>query len=291
MKILFFGTEDFSAASLEALIDSGFDVAAVITKPDAPKGRGHKLTEPLVKRIAVSHDIPVWQPAKLNDIHGDIKALQPVAGVLVSYGRIIPQSIIDLFTPGIINVHPSLLPAYRGPSPIESAILNGDDTTGISIMRLSSKMDAGPVYHQVEHTLSGTETKPYLYKMLAEIGASELVKVLPEILNGSLTPREQNDELASYCNLLNKNDGVLDPSTMTAIDAERKVRAYLGFPKTRLNLFGHNVIITKASVAKEVEFHTDIRCHDGSVLRIEQLVGKSGKTMSTEAFVMGYLKK
>ena len=133
-RIIFFGTEEFCAISLQALINSGFNVAAVVTKPDSKKGRGQKLVPPTVKLIAQKHNIPVWQPKRLSEITENIRQLQPVSGVLVSFGKIIPSSIIDLFSPGIINVHPSKLPTYRGPSPIESAILNGDGQTGVSLM-------------------------------------------------------------------------------------------------------------------------------------------------------------
>ena len=134
----------YSLITLEALVEEEFNVVCVITKPDTKRGRGHKLTEPPVKTFAKSHNIPVLQPSKVSEITDYIKQLQPVTGVLVAYGKIIPQSIIDLFTPGIINVHPSLLPKYRGPSPIESAIVNRDTKTGVSIMQLDSKMDARP---------------------------------------------------------------------------------------------------------------------------------------------------
>ena len=164
--ILFFGTDLFSAATLGSLIEAEYTIGAVITKPDSKSGRGQKLTKPLVAQIAEAHGIPVWQPIKLLDISNDITALNTasneVVGVLSSFGRIVPQSIIDLFPLGIINIHPSLLPLYRGPSPIETAIENGDQQTGVSIMKLSAEMDAGPIYAQQVYVLDGTETQPYL---------------------------------------------------------------------------------------------------------------------------------
>jgi methionyl-tRNA formyltransferase len=215
-RIIFFGTEAFSADALRALIASNFNVVAVVTKPDQPKGRGHKLTEPLVKTIAREHDIPVWQPTKLADVAEQITSLQPVAGVLVSYGKIIPQSIIDLFTPGIINVHPSLLSRYRGPSPIEAAIIHHDNQTGVTIMQLSAAMDAGPIYAQHIIPLDHTETKPALYATLSHIGNQLLIDTLPDILSGALTPTPQNDADATYCSLLSKQDGLLNPAELTA---------------------------------------------------------------------------
>lgn len=243
--IIFFGTEDFSAASLQALIDRGFPIAAVVTKKDTKKGRGQALIPPAVKVIALQHDIPVWQPTHLSEITDKITELQPVTGVLVSFGKIIPQQIIDLFTPGIINVHPSHLPAYRGPSPIESAILNGDAATGISIMQLSARMDAGPVYHYAQHELTGTETQSGLYQTLAHYGAQELVSVLPAILSGQCRATPQEETTATYCHLLKKSDGFIDWKD-SAVKIERQIRAYNVWPGTRAELSGIESIITGA---------------------------------------------
>lgn len=287
-RIIFFGTEAFSADALRALIASNFNVVAVVTKPDQPKGRGHKLTEPLVKTIAREHDIPVWQPTKLADVAEQITSLQPVAGVLVSYGKIIPQSIIDLFTPGIINVHPSLLPRYRGPSPIEAAIMHRDNQTGVTIMQLSAAMDAGPIYAQRIIPLDHTETKPALYATLSRIGNQLLVDTLPDILSGALTPTPQNDADATYCSLLSKQDGLLDPADLTAVQAEARVRAFLGFPRTRLPLGDQTLIITRAHVSKTAETPLSVQFSDGNYLAPDELIAPSGKTMPAEAFLRGH---
>ena len=287
-RIIFFGTEAFSADALRALIASNFNVVAVVTKPDQPKGRGHKLTEPLVKTIAREHDIPVWQPTKLADVAEQITSLQPVAGVLVSYGKIIPQSIIDLFTPGIINVHPSLLPRYRGPSPIEAAIMHRDNQTGVTIMQLSAAMDAGPIYAQRIIPLDHTETKPALYATLSRIGNQLLIDTLPDILSGALTPTPQNDADVTYCSLLSKQDGLLDPADLTAVQAEARVRAFLGFPRTRLPLGDQTLIITRAHVSKTAETPLSVQFSDGNYLAPDELIAPSGKTMTAEAFLRGH---
>ena len=287
-RIIFFGTEAFSADALRALIASNFNVVAVVTKPDQPKGRGHKLTEPLVKTIAREHDIPVWQPTKLADVAEQITSLQPVAGVLVSYGKIIPQSIIDLFTPGIINVHPSLLSRYRGPSPIEAAIIHHDNQTGVTIMQLSAAMDAGPIYAQRIIPLDHTETKPALYATLSRIGNQLLVDTLPDILSGALTPTPQNDADVTYCSLLSKQDGLLDPADLTAVQAEARVRAFLGFPRTRLPLGDQTLIITRAHVSKTAETPLSVQFSDGNYLIPNELIAPSGKTMPAEAFLRGH---
>ena len=287
-RIIFFGTEAFSADALRALIASNFNVVAVVTKPDQPKGRGHKLTEPLVKTIAREHDIPVWQPTKLADVAEQITSLQPVAGVLVSYGKIIPQSIIDLFTPGIINVHPSLLPRYRGPSPIEAAIMHRDNQTGVTIMQLSAAMDAGPIYAQHIIPLDHTETKPALYATLSHIGNQLLIDTLPDILSGALTTTPQNDADVTYCSLLSKQDGLLDPADLTAVQAEARVRAFLGFPRTRLPLGDQTLIITRAHVSKTAETPLSVQFSDGNYLAPDELIAPSGKTMTAEAFLRGH---
>lgn len=287
-KIIFFGTEDFSLTALTALIEGGYDIAAVVTKPDSRKGRGQQLTPPSVKVLATRHNIPVWQPTKLSEIAEGVKKLQPVTGVLVSYGKIIPLSIIELFTPGIVNVHPSLLPLYRGPSPIESAILNGDDTTGVSIMQLASAMDAGPVYTAKTNTLSGNETRPELYHTLAIVGSSLLLEALPRIIDGSLTPFPQDDSRAVYCQLLQKKDSLIDGALLSAAQAERHVRAYLDFPKSKILFHEHTLVVTKAHVSVHQKTPLDILCQDGAYLVIDELIAPSGRRMDAAAFVRGY---
>ncbi|MDO4773947.1 MAG: methionyl-tRNA formyltransferase [Candidatus Saccharibacteria bacterium] len=287
-KIIFFGTESYSLVTLQTLVERGFSIAAVITKPDAPKGRGHKLLPPPVKTFALEHGIPVWQPTKLRDIADDIAALRPVAGVLVAYGKIIPQSIIDLFTPGIINVHPSLLPRYRGPSPIEAAIANGDSETGVSIMQLDAAMDAGPVYAQTHRPLDGSETKPALYDELFAAGSDLLADILPDIINGNLTPTAQNHDAATYCQLLDKNQSLITPAAMTAVQADAHVRAHLGFPRTKISINGTERIITKTHIAAAPQTSLDQHCADGRFLIIDELIAPSGKTMTAEAFLRGH---
>jgi methionyl-tRNA formyltransferase len=287
-KIVFFGTEDFSLVALQGLIDEGYSIAGVVTKPDSKKGRGQKLVSPSVKTLAIAHNIPVWQPQKLREISDNIRALGPVTGVLVSYGKIIPQSTIDLFEPGIINVHPSLLPKYRGPSPIESAIAHGDSETGVAIMQLSAAMDAGPVYKQVLHSLDDTETQPELYRTLAQKGTHLLLQVLPQIIDGSLHPTPQDDAQATYCQLLTKEDAWLDLSQLDAADAERAIRAHLGFPKSKLQFGDHTIIVTKAHTSTAKKTPLDFVCQDDAFLSVDELIAPSGRRMDAEAFLRGY---
>jgi methionyl-tRNA formyltransferase len=287
--IIFFGTDTFSANALRSLIEAEYKISAVVTKPDSKSGRGQQLVAPLVKQIAEEHGIPVWQPTKLIDISDDIKSLGDVVGVLSSYGRIVPQAIIDLFNPGIINIHPSLLPLYRGPSPIETALVNGDSQTGVSIMKLTAEMDAGPVYAQEVYKLDGTETAPELYETLSALGGRMLIETLPSIIEGNLLPSPQANA-AIYCYLLKKEDALLNPDEMTAIQAERQVRAYLAFPKTKLPYRNESIIVTKAHVATGETSDKDlvVAFKDDSYLVIDELIAPSGKRMSGQAFKNGY---
>jgi methionyl-tRNA formyltransferase len=291
--IVFFGTDQFSAVSLRQLISSGFAIGAVVTKPDSRKGRGRELQASIVKHIAIEHSIPVLQPVEMSEIVEPLVALttelgESPVGVLVSYGKIIPQSVIDLFQPGIINVHPSLLPKYRGPSPIETAIYNGDAETGVTIMQLSAAMDAGPIYSQTMYSLTGTAAAPELELELAQAGAEQLVASLPGIIDGSLPAHPQDDSIATYCSLLRKQDSIIDPALMTAAQAERQVRAYLAFPKTKVTIAGHSVVVTKAHVSFEGSSILDMQCRDGQFLNIDELIGPSGKAMNAKAFLNGY---
>ncbi|HSW91000.1 MAG TPA: methionyl-tRNA formyltransferase [Candidatus Saccharimonadales bacterium] len=286
--IVFFGTEEHSLIALRGLVDAGLPIAAVVTKPDAAKGRGKKLTPPAVKVYADAHSIAVWQPTRLKEITEDIKKLDNPIGVLVSYGKIIPKKTLEVFTPGIINVHPWLLPKYRGPSPIESAIVNRDNKTGVTIMRLISAMDAGPIYQQVPYVLDFTETKPELYNTLFTLGTHLLISKLPAIVSGELQPMPQDDNNATYCALLSKEDGDLDLTTLTPGEAEARVRGYLGYPRTRVTIGNHTIIITKAHGVMTQKTPLDLMCANGAFLSIDELIAPSGKTISAAEFLRGY---
>lgn len=298
--ILFFGTEDFSALTLEALIAHDFTIGAIITKPDARRGRHGAVAKPRVKEIGEAHNIPVWQPVKLSDIAHDIAEFDSPVGVLVSFGKIIPQSIIDLFKPGIINLHPSLLPKYRGPSPIESAILNGDETTGISIMQLSAAMDAGPVYLQESHSLTQAETAPELYDTLGTRGSHMLIQALPRIIDSTLTPLPQDDTVASYCSLLKKQDGLINWNK-PATQLEREIRAYKDWPGSRTTIADIELIITSAQVTTDIvglpgthttEDNTTLCIQTSDqALRLLTVKPIGKKEMPIQAFLAGYSHK
>lgn len=288
--LVFFGTEDFSLPTLQALIEKGCSISAVVTKPDTKRGRGRVLSSPAVKKLALSSGIEILQPEKLADIADELASAGSDHAVLVSYGKIVPADIIDIFKGGIINIHPSLLPKYRGPSPIEAVILNGDSKTGVSLMKLTPKMDAGGVYKQETVELNGTETKPELYDRLSRIGADLLIDSLEEIINGTLQPIEQNEEGATYTKLLAKADGNIDWSS-EADGIERSIRAFLGYPKSKALIFNQEVIILKARVAgSSDDGELVMKCGQG-FLEIQELIAPSGRIMNGGDFKRGYFKQ
>ena len=197
-KILFFGNEQLgtglstTAPTLQALIAEGYDITGVIVA-QKDIGKSRKSKEQEIVQLAESHNIPVFAPTKLADIRDDLVAMKAEAGVLIAYGKMVPQSIIDIFPNGIINIHPSLLPLHRGSTPIESVILGGDTKTGVSLMQLAAEMDAGPVYSQTTIELNGDETKQVLADELQRLGAEMLIRDLPKILDRTLLPTKQDD--------------------------------------------------------------------------------------------------
>lgn len=208
-------------------------------------------------------------------------------GVLASFGVLIPSSVLEVFEPeGILNIHPSLLPLYRGASPIESAILDGASEFGVSVMKLVSKMDAGPIYYQTKLTNLPLE-KDAIYKALAEAGAKWLV----ENLNNLPTPVPQDDAKATFCGKLDKSMSVLTPETDTAEKTLRKIVAFQIFPKPKYEFFGVNCIILEAHILKQGETALiSLPCADGQILAIDRLQPEGRKVMDAKSFVNGYAK-
>jgi methionyl-tRNA formyltransferase len=292
-KLVFFGNERLATGvstdvpALRALLKAGYEVAVVVanhTEGVSRQQRGLEIVE-----VAHAYHIPVLIPDKLEDVAERLAKTGAHAGVLVAFGKIIPQSVIDIFPKGIINIHPSLLPKYRGPTPVETAILDGADQTGVSLMALSAKMDAGAVYLQQPIELSGNETKPELAKKLLAEGVKLLSDNLGYILDGTLEPIPQDASQASYTKMLTKQDGWTDFDE-PAEQIERKVRAFLGWPKTRAKIHGQEIVITKAKLAKDAkDGHLVVEAKPGW-LEIQELIGPSGRNMSGADFLRGYKK-
>ena len=300
--IVFFGNERLAtgvqttAPTLQALIDAGYNVAAVVSNYETGQSRNARTLE--ISVIAERHGIPVLLPAKLSDISEQLRSYNASVGVLVAYGKIVPQSVIDIFPRGIVNIHPSLLPLHRGPTPIESVILSGEAQTGVSIMKLVKEMDAGPVYAAREVPLKGNESKQELSDKLLQIGKDLLTASLPGIINGTLTPKSQDDSQATYDTLLSKEDGIVDWSK-SAVRLAREVRAYAEWPKSRTELAGKEVIITEAHVGEYPDL-TDrakpfiapdnlIGIPTGQgILVVDRLKPAGKREMSAKEFIAGY---
>ncbi|MEJ0073196.1 MAG: methionyl-tRNA formyltransferase [Candidatus Saccharibacteria bacterium] len=300
-KILFFGNERLAtglpttAPVFRALLEAGYDIAAVIVAQveTGPSRKGRPLE---IAELAKQHNIPVHAPAKLSDITDELATYQAEAAILIAYGDLVPAAIIDLFPRGIINLHPSLLPKHRGPIPIESVILNGEVSSGISLMALVKEMDAGPLYAQVPQLLIGTETKQQLADMFLDAGQELLLQHLPAILDGSLQPTPQPDDpTATYDERIKKEAGRIDWQK-PAVQLEREVRAYLGWPRSRTKLGNYDVIVTAAHVidgsgAPGSLYLEDkqLGIHSGEgILIIDSLVPAGKKEMSAQAFRAGY---
>ncbi|HEY0733559.1 MAG TPA: methionyl-tRNA formyltransferase [Herpetosiphonaceae bacterium] len=231
MRIVFLGTPSFAAIPLRALVESGHEVVGVVTQPDRPAGRSKTPQAPPVKVAAVELGLPILQPPTLRDpeVVEQLRALRPDVGVVAAYGEILRKNVLEIPPLGYLNVHPSLLPLYRGPTPVAAAILAGDEITGVSIIRLIRAMDAGPIVAQATLTMPPAARAGSLTDELFEIGSQLLVGALPLYASGELQPQPQDESQASYCSLLRKEDGQID-WTKPALVIERAIRAYDPWP-------------------------------------------------------------
>jgi len=295
-RIIFFGTDAFSVPALIRLLAEGWRVVGLVTKPDSHVGRGQKLTPPAVKRLADAKGIPVLQPQAVADIHSELARLKPDAAVVVAYGKRIPAAVLKLFPKGLINIHASLLPQYRGASPIEAAILNGDDETGVTLMQIDEGLDTGPTYDAAKLQLTGTETRFDLYEKLAELGADLLSAKLPGILQGDHISIPQDNARATAVRLIKKADGHIDWH-QPAATLEREIRAYLGWPGSHAHLAGTDVIVTGAHLGpKDGPAGTPYRTAGGELavytgqgsLIIDRLKPADKREMTGSAFLAGH---
>lgn len=299
-RIVYFGNERLisgldrtDAPILRGLIDKGYDVVAVVSHHSTSNSRNQRQLE--VAEIAGEHDIPVLLPNRPSDIIEELKAFNADIAVLAAYGRIISQQVIDLFPMGIVNIHPSLLPQYRGPTPIESVILNGDTETGVSIMQLAAGMDDGPVYGERSFTVSTSIEKFQLYSQIVDLSTALFFDLFPAIIDGSLQPTAQQGN-PTYSQLIQKSDSIIDWNKPAA-QIEREIRAYAGWPQSRTTLGPLDVIITgatpvtmeSASPGKIVAEKDHLFIGTGQDwLEILELKPLGKKEMPVKAFLAGY---
>lgn len=247
MRIIFFGTPDFAVASLQALLAGPDDVVGVVCQPDKPAGRGQRLTAPPVKQTALAANLPVLQPVKIRtpEFLAQLRAWEPELIVVTAYGRILPNTILELPPLGCINVHASLLPKYRGAAPMQWALLNGDATTGVTIMRLAEKMDAGDMLLARETPIGRDDTLASLHDRLAAIGAAALTEAIELLRRGDLRGTPQDQSQVTFAPMIKKEDGRID-WTRPAIEVERQVRAFHPWPSAYSHLDGKRLKVSRA---------------------------------------------
>ena len=303
MRVIFMGTPDFAVPTLQSLINSKHEVCAVVTQPDRPKGRhGQPVFSP-VKETAVAAGLPVLQPAKLREegVYEALAAYQPDVIVVAAFGQIVPERILNLPPYGCINVHGSLLPKYRGASPIQWAIAEGEKETGITIMQMAKGLDTGDMLLQKAIPLTGTETGGSLFDELAGMGGPLVLEVLDGLAAGTITPVPQNDAEATYVTMLTRESGAISWREPAAV-IERKVRAFNPWPACYTELEGQTLKIWAAHVEDRDANALPGAVVDtaGGVLRVQtgehilavtelQLAGK--KRMDTASFLRGFAVK
>ncbi|MCP3748259.1 methionyl-tRNA formyltransferase [Pseudomonas sp. SBB6] len=250
MRIVFAGTPEFAAEHLKALIDSPYDVVAVYTQPDRPAGRGQKLMPSAVKQLAVDNGIQVLQPPTLRnaEAQAELAALQPDLMVVVAYGLILPQAVLDIPRLGCINSHASLLPRWRGAAPIQRAVEAGDSESGVTVMRMEAGLDTGPMLLKVSTPISASDTGGTLHDRLAEMGPPAVLEAVAGLAAGTLQGEVQDDSLATYAHKLNKDEARLDWSR-PAVELERLIRAFNPWPICHSTLNGEAVKVLAASLS------------------------------------------
>lgn len=300
MKVVFMGTPDFAVGALESIIEAGHEVTAVVTQPDKPKGRGKELQISPVKACALKHGIEVFQPAKIKtpEAVAQLSSYEADIFVVAAFGQILSKEILEMPGYGCVNIHASLLPKYRGAAPIQWAVIDGEEETGVTIMQMNEGLDTGDILMQGVVKLDPKETGESLFDKLAECGASLIVKALAEMEKGNLTPVKQDDSKSSYARMLNKELGKLDFSR-DAVTLERKIRGLNSWPSAYTYFKGKTLKIWDADVVDK-----DDACEAGSVcevakdsfciqtgkgiLRIKEVQLEGKKRMETAAFLLGY---
>jgi methionyl-tRNA formyltransferase len=249
VRTVFFGTPDFAVPTLRKLLDSPHPVLAVVTQPDRPRGRGQRVSESPVKALAQARGLPVLQPARLRqpEFAEALRALQPDLGVVAAYGKLLPEDVLTLPRHGMINVHASLLPKYRGAAPVHRAVIDGEAETGVTIMRMEKMLDSGPMLARVKRPIGPNETSDVIERDLAELGADLLVRIVDQIDAGVHQEELQDFMLCSYAPRLTKEEGLID-WTLPASYIHNRVRGLYPWPHAYTYLNGVRLIILQTHV-------------------------------------------
>lgn len=299
MRIVFLGTPEFAVPSLLALANSGHEIAAVFTQPDRPKGRGNQIAESPVKKAATELGIPVHQPERVRrpEVMETLRNLRADMMVVVGYGQIIPQAIIDLPRYGILNVHASLLPKYRGAAPIQWSVANGDAETGVTIMQIDAGLDTGDMLLKGVLAISPTETAPQLSQRLALLGADLLLEAIRGIEAGNIVREKQDEVAASYARILKKEDGLIDWSRH-ATEIYNRLRGFTPWPGAYSTFRGQQISVIAGHALeggnlKHGSIYSDgkrllVACGENTSLQIDELQLAGKKRMQAGAFLNGY---
>jgi methionyl-tRNA formyltransferase len=268
MVVLFFGTPRFAVPTLQHLIDAPHTVAGVVTQPDRPRGRGQKVTFAPVKALAVEHNIPVFQPDRLNppEVADTLRAWNADVAVVAAYGRIIPEHLLTIPRLGMINVHASLLPKYRGAAPVHRAVMNGDAETGVTIMRVIKELDAGPMFAKATQAIGPDDTSDVVEVALAGLGATLLLTVLDQMAGGTAHEEPQDDSQATYAPRLTKEEGLID-WLQSAATIHNRVRGLYPWPHAYTYLHGKRLIVLRTSphpAGREAPPYT----HGGTIVHV-----------------------
>jgi methionyl-tRNA formyltransferase len=249
LKIIFAGTPEFAAVALEALIHTEHEIAAVYTQPDRPAGRGLKLTPSSVKTLALNYKLPIYQPRSLKESHEQeiLANLQADVMVVAAYGLLLPYAVLHAPRLGCINIHPSLLPRWRGAAPIQRTIFAGDTETAITIMQMDEGLDTGPMLLVKPYTLTENETSQTLHDKLAKLGAQALLETLALLSQDKITPKPQDNDFATYAHKISKEEALID-WTRPAIELDREIRAFNPWPVAYTTWQSQNLRIWEAKV-------------------------------------------
>ncbi len=249
LRVVFFGTPQFAVPSLQHLIASRHQVVGVVTQPDRPRGRGQKVTDAPVKLTAVQHGIPVYQPTRLRDpgVGETLTGWTPDLGVVAAYGKIIPDSLLNIPRLGMINVHASLLPKYRGAAPVQRAVIAGELETGITIMRMVTALDAGAMFAKATRPIDPNATSDVVERELATIGAWLLLRVIDDLVAGNAAEEPQDDSLSTYASKVTKDEGLVD-WTQTALAIHNRVRGLYPWPHAYSYLNNERLILLRSQV-------------------------------------------
>jgi methionyl-tRNA formyltransferase len=290
LRVVFYGTSRLSVQTLEALVkDKTLTVIGVVTQPDRPVGRKQTLTPPPIKEAALRLNLPVFQfeQVKSDEAYEQLKNLKADVAVVASFGQIISQRVLDLYPKGVLNVQPSLLPAYRGAIPMTAAIRDGLKETGVTIMLMDALMDHGPILSQITAPIEATDTTETLSERLGELGAGLLVKTLHGCVDGTISPHEQDHSKATFVKLLSRTDGVID-WTQPADVIERLIRAYAPWPGTSTEYKGKRLKILRAHVVTEATPNQFVmQCGNNTQLALDEVQPEGKTPMSGPAFLNG----